>query len=151
MGLSSFLDLFCEAHEGCQMMERVEVALGLSLIKIMYCFFPKIPLYSEAMRTFFFKDFFLCGPFLKSSLNLLQYSFCFMFWFSGCEACGILALWPGIKPAPPAVEGKILTTGLPGKSLCVHFHFWDKVGEPQLVCSVSYSPWKYFLLSMLIK
>ena len=24
---------------------------------------------------------------------------------------------PGIKPAPPALEGKVLTTGLPGKSL----------------------------------
>ena len=94
----------------------------------------------------FLRTFFDVDHFFKSSLNLLQYSFCFMFWFSGCEACGILALWPGIKPAPPALEGKILTTGLPGKSLCVHFHFWDKVGEPQLVCSVSYSPWKYFLL-----
>ena len=39
-----------------------------------------------------------------------------MFWFSGCEACGILALQPGIKPAPPASEDEVLTTGLPGKS-----------------------------------
>ena len=51
---SLFLDLFCEAHEGCQMVERVEVALGLSLIRIMYCVFPKIPPYSEAVCTFFF-------------------------------------------------------------------------------------------------
>ena len=29
----------------------------------------------------FFKDFIRCGPFLKSSLNLLQYCFCFMFYF----------------------------------------------------------------------
>ena len=28
----------------------------------------------------FFKDFFLCKPFLKYLLNLLQYCFCFMFW-----------------------------------------------------------------------
>ena len=34
---------------------------------------------------------FWCGPFLKSLLNLLQYCFCFMFWFFGHEACGILA------------------------------------------------------------
>ena len=27
----------------------------------------------------YFKDFFLCGPFSKSLLNLLQYCFCFMF------------------------------------------------------------------------
>ena len=39
-----------------------------------------------------------------------------MFWFFGCEACGILVLWPGIKPAPPALEGEVLTAGPPGKS-----------------------------------
>ena len=39
-----------------------------------------------------------------------------MFWFFGRKACGILALWPGIIPAAPALEGKVLTTGLPGKS-----------------------------------
>ena len=43
--------------------------------------------------------------FLKSLLNLLQYCFCFMFWFFGCDACGILAPRPGIEPAPPALEG----------------------------------------------
>ena len=30
---------------------------------------------------------------------------------------GILAPQPGIEPAPPALEGKVLTTGLPRKSL----------------------------------
>ena len=39
-----------------------------------------------------------------------------MFWFFGCEACGILASRPGISPAPPALEDKVLTTGPPGKS-----------------------------------
>ena len=38
-----------------------------------------------------------------------------MFWFFGHEACGILAPRPGIEPAPPALEGEVLTTGLPGK------------------------------------
>ena len=52
--------------------------------------------------------------FLKSLLNLLQYHFCFTFWFFGREACGILAPRPGIKPAPPALEGEALTTGPPG-------------------------------------
>ena len=51
----------------------------------------------------------------KSSLNLLQYSFCFMCF--GPEACGILAPQPGIKLTPSALEGEVLTTGLPGKSL----------------------------------
>ena len=32
-----------------------------------------------------------------------------MFWFFGYEACGILALWPGIEPTPPAFEGEVLT------------------------------------------
>ena len=40
-----------------------------------------------------------------------------MFWFFGLGACEILAPWPGIELVPPALEGKVLTTGLPGKSL----------------------------------
>ena len=39
------------------------------------------------------------------------------FWIFGHEACGILAPRPGIEPAPPALEGEVLTTGPPGKSL----------------------------------
>ena len=35
---------------------------------------------------------------------------------SGQEAWGILAPRPGIKPALPALEDKVLTTELPGKS-----------------------------------
>ena len=37
-----------------------------------------------------------------------------MFWFFGIKACGNLAPQPGIKPALPALEGDVLTTGLPG-------------------------------------
>ena len=43
-----------------------------------------------------------------------------MLWFFGHEACGILAPQPGIEPTPPALEGEVLTTGSPGKSL----YFW---------------------------
>ena len=39
-----------------------------------------------------------------------------MFWPFGSKACRILDPWPGIKPAPSALEGKALTTGPPGKS-----------------------------------
>ena len=39
-----------------------------------------------------------------------------MFWCFGCVAYGILAPLPGIKHPPPALEGKILTTGPPRKS-----------------------------------
>ena len=49
-------------------------------------------------------------------LNLLQYCFCFMFWFFGLEACGILVPLPGMEPSRPALEGEVLTTGPPGKS-----------------------------------
>ena len=47
------------------------------------------------------------------TILLLFYVF---FWFFGHEACGILAPRPGIEPAPPALEGEVLTTGPPGKS-----------------------------------
>ena len=40
-----------------------------------------------------------------------------MFWFFGCEACGILAFWPGFQPVPPALEREVLTPGPTGKSL----------------------------------
>ena len=52
---------------------------------------------------------FWCGPFLKSLLNLLQYCFCFMFWFFGHKACGILIPWPGIRPTNPAMEMQSLS------------------------------------------
>ena len=41
--------------------------------------------------------------------------FC-VFGFFGPKACGILGPPPGIEPIPPALEGKVLTTGPPGKS-----------------------------------
>ena len=40
------------------------------------------------------------SPFFKSSLNLLQYWFCFMIWVFGREACGILSPRRGIGPHP---------------------------------------------------
>ena len=42
-----------------------------------------------------------------------------MFWFFGLEACGILIPWPGIEPMPPTLEGEVLTSEPPGKSLLV--------------------------------
>ena len=36
-----------------------------------------------------------------------------MLWFLGCEACEILAPWSGVKPAPPALVGEVLTTRSP--------------------------------------
>ena len=42
-----------------------------------------------------------------SLLSLLQYCFCFMFWFFDPEACEILAPQPGMEPTPPALKGKL--------------------------------------------
>ena len=50
-------------------------------------------------------------------LNLLQYCFCFVFWFFDCEACGSIVPPPGFESAPPTLEGKVLTTGQQGKSI----------------------------------
>ena len=53
----------------------------------------------------------------------------FLFCFFDPEACGILTPWPGIKPAPPALEGEVLTARLPGKSsercFKIHFHSFN--------------------------
>ena len=40
-----------------------------------------------------------------------------MFWIFGHKAYGILAPWLGIEPIPPALEGKVLTTGSSGRFL----------------------------------
>ena len=45
-----------------------------------------------------------------------------MFWFSSHKAYGILASQPGIKHAPPALEGEVLTTGTSEKSLLCVFY-----------------------------
>ena len=42
--------------------------------------------------------------------------FQFFFFFFDLEACGILAPQPGIQPAPPALEGKVLTARPPEES-----------------------------------
>ena len=47
---------------------------------------------------------------------LIVISFIFIFWLS-CAACGLFIPQTGMEPAPPALEGKILTTGPPGKFL----------------------------------
>ena len=48
-----------------------------------------------------------------------------MFWLFGFNAPGTLAPDQGLNPHPPALEGKVLTTGLPGKSYSL-FIFKDK-------------------------
>ena len=81
--------------------------------------------YLRAHSFFFFKIFFLCGPFLKFLLNFLQYCFCFIFcflegffWLQGMWDPNPL---PGIEPPAPELEGEVLTTGPLGK---VPHSFW---------------------------
>ena len=52
-----------------------------------------------------------------------------MFWPFGHEACGILAPQPGVEPAPPALEGEVPTTGLPGKSRRLNIVLTDFMDE----------------------
>ena len=67
--------------------------------------------------------FLFCVWTIFEVLNLLQDCFCFSIF--GPEACQILVPWPGMEPAPPALEGDILITGLPGKSsLLWVFMYW---------------------------
>ena len=58
------------------------------------------------------------GPWYQKCWGLLCYNIASVlcFGFFGQEACGILAPQPEIEPAPPALEGEVLTTGPPGKS-----------------------------------
>ena len=57
------------------------------------------------------------GPLMLECLCFYVCLFVFFltFWLHP-TACGILVPWPGIKPTPSTLEGRVLTTGLPGKS-----------------------------------
>ena len=58
--------------------------------------------------------------FKNSSLNLLQYYFCFMLWYFGHKACRISIPQAEIKPSSPALADDILITGPLGKPLKVN-------------------------------
>ena len=73
-----------------------------------------------------------------------------MCWFPGHEACGILAPQPGIELTPPALEGEVLTTGLPGKpqewnsNTCYnmdeswkHYAKWNKPDTKDKYCMIA--------------
>ena len=67
--------------------------------------------------------------------------FCFVLFF-GYKACEILAPGPGIEPTSPALEGEVLTTKLPGKSLCC-FTLILHIYESCLQETVSLSYWEH--------
>ena len=74
---------------------------------------------------------------------MLQYCICFMFWLFGCKTCGISAPWPRIEPALPALEGKVSTTGPPGKSLESELliFLWDCEKHVHSELDILFSSW----------
>ena len=76
-----------------------------------------LQLYLHLFPFFFYKVFFMWSIFKVFIDFVIILLLLFMFWSAGREACGISVPQPAIKPAPPVLEGDVLTTGPPGKSL----------------------------------
>ena len=68
---------------------------------------------------FNFYLFIFCKPFLKSLICYNIVSVLSFGSFFGLEACEISAPQPRFELLPPALEGKVLTAGLPRKPLYV--------------------------------
>ena len=62
-------------------------------------------------------SFLRCGPYFKVFIEFVTILVLFYVLVFGSRAYGILALWPGIQSEPPVLEGDVLTTGPPRKSL----------------------------------
>ena len=58
---------------------------------------------------------------LPTLLIFVCFYFHFLNFWLHLEACANLVPWPRTEPVPPALEGGVLTTGPPGKSLIAHF------------------------------
>ena len=109
----SSIFFFLRGYRFAQLVKAEDTAICRDSWKIKFCYQrPAFCLAKEVQREHCF-FFFLFIHIFKSLLNLLQYCSCFLFWSSGQEARGILGPWSGIEPTPPALEGEILTTGLP--------------------------------------
>ena len=83
-----------------------------------FAWLPSVPLHSFF---FFFGFVFWCGPFFQVSIEHYYNITSVLFWIWGPKAWGTLASWLGIEHAPPAMQGEVLTTGPPGKSLYLPF------------------------------
>ena len=77
---------------------------------------------------FLSSNFFLCGQFKKSLLNLIQYCFCLMFWLFGHEACRIVVLHQGWNLHPLCWKAKSQPLDHEG-SLSHPFSFWFCISE----------------------
>ena len=68
------------------------------------------------IESHFLTCFSQCRSLLNSLSSLLQHRLGFTFWLFGHKTWETLAPRPEIEPAPPDLEGKVLTPGPPGKS-----------------------------------
>ena len=68
-----------------------------------------------------------------------------MFWFFGHESNGILAHRPGIELSPLALEGEVITTGLPGEVITIS---WTTRKVP-VVCFFKFLPWIFLFMPKL--
>ena len=78
-----------------------------------------LPLWS----LFSYRFFFLCGPFLKSLLNLLQYCFCFMFWLFWPQC-----IWDLSSPTRDQTH-----TPCTGRWSLNHWTIWEVPMQPFLI------------------
>ena len=136
-----------ETHEWHQNTWMTAKKLGPGIVK------KSRYLFIYGFLLLFFKKTFWCGPFFKKSLlNLSQYCFCFMFWFLGCKACGILAPRAGIEPATlHPLEGEVITTGLLGKLLFIYVWIMDVFRKVNIMpmnweINLNMKPFNYFCM-----
>ena len=110
--------------------KRTEGALVESLILLCEQT-SRPPFWAVKVATFvclFLKLFLSCGAFLKSLfVTILHLFYVLVFW-----PWGTWDPWPGIKPH--ALEGKVLITGLPGKSLEDYFWKIHSISHPHHGC-----------------
>ena len=67
-----------------------------------------------------------------------------MFCFLGPQACGILVSQQGIEPAPPALEGKVLTSTPPGKcQYLLIFQAGPSASTPTALCTPCEDRWEW--------
>ena len=75
-------------------------------------------------------------PYLGFFLKSIEFATIFLlfyaldFWLPGMWD---LVPWPGIEPAPTALEGEVSTTGPPGKSLSAPFSLQNKMEKDRTV------------------
>ena len=79
---------------------------------------------------------------LKISIEFVIVFELLLFSFFGLQTYGMLApqpkIEPGMKSTSPALEGKVLTTGPPGKSLNIGFWMEKDVTENTYLFNVGY-------------